>query len=78
MVRLLRAEWMGRPYPLGFRKFTYAGCAAYRTVRPTVGLLFNPRAWWVGVHYSSRDKRWCINIVPCLTVWITRSGGSTP
>ena len=38
------------------------------------GLLYNPSALWVGAHYSQHNKRWCINIVPLLTVWYTNGG----
>lgn len=43
-----------------------------------VGLLFNWRAFWVGGHYSKKDKRLCINLVPCLTLWWAKPGGKLP
>lgn len=42
------------------------------------GLLFNRHALWLGVHYSSHTKRWCINLLPTLTVWVRRPGGQEP
>lgn len=42
------------------------------------GLLFNSRAWWVGAHYSKHDKRLCVNLIPCFTVWVTLPGGMLP
>lgn len=42
------------------------------------GLLFNSAAWWVGAHYSRYDKRLCVNLIPCLTVWVTLPGGKLP
>ena len=42
------------------------------------GILLNPHAWWLGVHYSPRDKRFCINLFPCLTVWVAKEGGREP
>ena len=42
------------------------------------GLLFNKAAWWVGVHYSPYNQRFCINVIPWLTIWVTRSGGTVP
>ena len=33
---------------------------------------------WVGVHYSPQNKRHCINLVPCLTVWVRLPGGNEP
>lgn len=42
------------------------------------GLLFNSGAWWVGAHYSRHDKRLCVNLIPCLTVWVALPGGKLP
>ena len=42
------------------------------------GVLFNPKALWIGAHYGEHHKRWCINILPCLTVWWTKPGGYLP
>lgn len=44
----------------------------------SMGLLFNPHAWWLGLHYSPANKRLCINLVPCLTVWVRLTGGNEP
>lgn len=38
------------------------------------GLLYNPGALWIGAHYSPANRRWCINLVPCFTVWYTNGG----
>lgn len=43
-----------------------------------VGVLFNKHALWVGLHYSPYNKRWCLNLLPCLTVWFTKAGGTVP
>ena len=42
------------------------------------GWLRNKHGTWVGVHYSPHNKRWCINLIPCFTLWITKPGGNTP
>jgi hypothetical protein len=42
------------------------------------GWLFNCGALWVGAHYSPANRRWCVNLVPCVTVWIALSGGKEP
>lgn len=50
-------------------------------VRPCIGdmgILFNRSALWIGAHYSPDNQRWCINILPCATVWITLPGGNVP
>lgn len=44
----------------------------------SAGILFNKGAVWVGVHYSSACHRWCINILPCLTLWVRGFGGHEP
>ena len=58
-----------------------------RTLRPgkgvprpvwSAGVLYNPHAWWLGVHYSPACHRWCINILPCLTLWVRGFGGNEP
>lgn len=38
------------------------------------------RYWsvWIGFHYSVFNKRLCLNIIPCLTIWITLKGGVPP
>lgn len=42
------------------------------------GLMVNWRALWVGAHYSKHDKRLCLNLLPCVTLWWTRPGGKLP
>lgn len=42
------------------------------------GLLFRVGSFWIGAHWSARNRRLCINLVPMVTVWITFKGGTTP
>ena len=42
------------------------------------GLLFNLPSLWVGVHYSQYNRRYCINIVPTITLWVSLPGGKVP
>lgn len=42
------------------------------------GMLFRWGSLWIGVHYSPANKRFCINLLPCVTVWVTLAGGITP
>jgi hypothetical protein len=42
------------------------------------GVLFNPHALWIGAHYSSYNKRVCINLVPFVTVWVCARDGIVP
>lgn len=47
-----------------------------RTLR--VGILCRYSSLWVGVHWSSYNKRLCINLFPCVTVWVVFPGGYLP
>lgn len=42
------------------------------------GLLFNLPALWVGVHYSQYNRRYCINLLPTFTLWVSLPGGKVP
>ena len=42
------------------------------------GVLFRWESCWVGCHYSPYNKRYCINLIPFVTLWITKPGGKTP
>ena len=42
------------------------------------GVLFNPRALWLGLHYSTHQRRACLNLVPCVTLWVTLRNGVAP
>lgn len=75
MKHLFRAEWARVAYT---GRSTGQTVAALCYASAFVGLLFNPSAWWVGAHWSSHNKRLCINLIPCLTVWVTLPGGGLP
>lgn len=50
-------------------------------IRPRIGdfgLFFNRSALWMGAHYSPANRRWCINVLPCTTFWLTLPGGNVP
>jgi len=42
------------------------------------GIIFRWWSFWIGFHYSKFNKRLCINILPCITFWITLPGGVKP
>lgn len=42
------------------------------------GILCRVGSAWLGVHYSKFNKRWCINIIPCVTIWIAGKEGKEP
>lgn len=43
-----------------------------------VGILPRLGSFWVGFHWSPYNKRLCINLVPCLTIWVALKDGNTP
>ena len=44
----------------------------------TVGLIIRWGSCWIGLHWSRKHKRLCINPLPCVTVWIVAVGGDVP
>ena len=42
------------------------------------GAMFRLKSFWIGIHYSDYCKRFCINFVPCFTVWIVLKDGQIP
>ena len=42
------------------------------------GILFRLWSFWMGAHWSSYNRRWCINLIPCVTLWVTLPGGKAP
>lgn len=43
-----------------------------------VGFKFQLGGVWLGAHYSPYNRRVCINMIPCCTVWVALPGGKTP
>lgn len=50
----------------------------YMTVVYNYGLIFRLGSLWVGGHWSDENQRLCLNILPCLTFWVTVPGGQVP
>lgn len=50
----------------------------YKRIHKRYGFLFNRSALWVGVHYSPFNKRYCVNLLPCVTIWFCCKGGKVP
>jgi hypothetical protein len=42
------------------------------------GVLFRWSSLWIGAHWSPGNRRWCINVVPFVTFWVTLKGGKVP
>ncbi len=43
-----------------------------------IGILFKLANFWIGFHYSEKCNRVCINIIPCVTIWITLENDIVP
>jgi hypothetical protein len=44
----------------------------------TAGIKFRLGSFWVGAHWAGYNKRLCVNILPCVTVWVVWPGGFAP
>lgn len=44
----------------------------------SIGVLFRLKSFWIGVHYSDHTKRFCINLIPCITIWVILKDGVVP
>lgn len=42
------------------------------------GVLVRLGSCWVGLHWSPYNRRLCVNLVPCVTLWIILPGGQAP
>lgn len=42
------------------------------------GWLFRLGSFWIGAHWSSANRRLCINLIPTVTFWVCLPGGRTP
>lgn len=76
MKRLI--EWLWLPVNSSWEKCGSRTAPSGPVRLARVGLLWNWRACWVGVHHSKEAKRTCVNLVPFLTIWYTRPGGMLP
>ena len=43
-----------------------------------IGIVLRLESFWVGCHYSAFNKRYCLNIIPCVTIWWISEGGKVP
>lgn len=51
----------------------YSVAAMEGITNPKVTIIFRFGSAWIGAHYSSYNKRWCINLVPFLTICLGKS-----
>ena len=43
-----------------------------------IGLLCRWGSFWLGWHWSPYNRRLCVNLVPCCTIWIALPDGRVP
>lgn len=46
-----------------------------KTPTKKVGVLVRAESFWIGLHYSKSCKRYCLNVIPCVTFWWIKPGG---
>jgi hypothetical protein len=42
------------------------------------GIIFRLASLWIGIHWSAKNRRLCINFIPCVTFYLTLAGGDLP
>lgn len=50
----------------------------YRHKSNRWGVLFRWHSWWIGLHWSPGNRRACINLIPLVTLWVTKQDGVAP
>lgn len=70
---LFKVRWAGAAHPV---HHTWTLVVAHAD--GVIGLRISLSAWWIGMHWSSYNRRLCVNLLPCVTVWITMPGGKQP
>jgi hypothetical protein len=55
-----------------------AATEALRLRKTAMGILFRWGSCWVGAHYSTKQKRLCVNLIPFVTIWVAFKGGFRP
>lgn len=43
-----------------------------------IGIIIRVHSFWIGLHYSEFNKRYCLNILPCCTIWWIKKNGNIP
>jgi hypothetical protein len=80
LLGLVRAAWLWLLH--GYYTTGMARRERYHATRRgdgvRAGILLRWGSLWVGAHWSRANRRLCINLVPCVTLWITAPGGVTP
>ena len=55
-----------------------AATEARRLRKTAIGILFRWGSCWIGAHYSTKQKRLCVNLIPFVTIWVAFKGGFRP
>ncbi len=42
------------------------------------GVILRLNSFWIGLHYSQFNKRYCLNILPCIIIWWIKKDGKIP
>lgn len=58
-------------YLISYLQFSLILYFIIKLIYPTKsGILFRLQSFWIGIHHSKYTKRTCINLLPCITIWI--------
>jgi hypothetical protein len=63
---------------LGIGAYYIAAEDIFGTSKVAAGWLFRPGSLWIGAHWSKANRRWCINLLPMVTLWVCLKGGKRP
>lgn len=66
-------DWLGKEFLNGNKLMIEPRTKSFR-----IGFSAKPGSLWVGAHWSKHNRRLCVNLVPCLTVWFVLAGGVVP
>ncbi len=74
-IALCNREWLNA-WQMGKNEFDAANAPKVQGFK--YGVLFNGGAFWLGWNWSPFNRRLCVNLVPCITVWVKLAGGKPP
>lgn len=49
-----------------------------KTNRIRFGVIIRLSSFWVGGHWSMTNRRLCVNLIPCVTFFVTMPQGDLP
>jgi hypothetical protein len=72
VIHLFTKRWTR--YPVA----THGKIVHVKRAQWAAGAVLNWRAFWIGAHWGSINRRLCVNLLPFVTLWLTFPGGTEP